>query len=247
MEKFSLDLQVRYSECDGDRTVALHQILNYFQDCTTLQSEVIGYGIDNNIENKRAWFLLAYDIRINRMPVLFENIRIITDPYLMKRYYGYRRFYVQDQEGEVLITGDSIWILMDVEHMLPMAIPEDMARAFVPEPSQPGKSMKRKIRPKDEWTLLEEFDIADFFLDTNHHVNNQYYIMWMQNALKGMDVSRIRIDYRKAALPGDHLIMYRQDQENKLIIKYENSRGELLAFVECFGKPEKDKRDADTE
>ncbi len=238
MEQFSMDLQVRYSECDGDRKVPLHQILNYFQDCTTLHSESLGYGIDNNIEHKRAWFLLSYDIRINRMPELFEKIRIITEPYLMKGYFGYRRFFLQDDKGEVLVSGDSIWILMDVEHMLPMKIPEDMTRAFVPEPSPAEKPMKRKIRPKSDWSLLEEFDISDFYLDTNHHVNNNYYIMWMKSAVNHLELYRVRIDYRKAALPGDHLLMYRQDQDEKVYIKYENDRGEVLAYVECFQKTE---------
>ena len=106
--KYSIDCRVRYSECGGDGEVPLYQLLNYFQDCATFQSEEIGFGIGTNAREGRAWFLLAYDLTIVNPVRMFEAITVTTDPYEMKGHYGYRRFEICDAEGRDHIVFDQL-------------------------------------------------------------------------------------------------------------------------------------------
>ena len=43
---YTFESRVRYSETDHRETMTLPAIVNYFQDCSTFQSEDLGVGID---------------------------------------------------------------------------------------------------------------------------------------------------------------------------------------------------------
>ena len=52
-----IDGRVRFSEIDHTRKITVPSIINYFQDCSTFQSEDIGVGLDVLSKKKKAWIL----------------------------------------------------------------------------------------------------------------------------------------------------------------------------------------------
>ena len=50
-----IDGRVRFSEIDHTRKITVPSIINYFQDCSTFQSEDIGVGLDVLSKKKKAW------------------------------------------------------------------------------------------------------------------------------------------------------------------------------------------------
>lgn len=229
---FDMDIKVRYSECTRAQKVSLHMILNYMQDAATLHSEVIGFGLERNLSHNHGWFLLAYDIEIIRLPEVFEEITVSTDPYLMKGYYGYRSFNIHDSKGNVLVRADSMWILMDIEKLLPVRVPYEMTSGFGSSDGGIKPTIRRKIRAGSDWEAVASIPVMPFYLDTNGHVNNQYYAMWAEGFLKeGRRLSKVKIDYRKSAADGDRIRVFIQDKGEDRIVKFENQDEELLAYV----------------
>ena len=55
--KYEFEGKVRYSEIDHRATMTLPALINYFQDCSTFQSEQLGYGMDVLKKEKKAWVL----------------------------------------------------------------------------------------------------------------------------------------------------------------------------------------------
>ena len=43
---YAFDSRIRYSECDSEGKLAVTGLLNYFQDCSTQQSEDLGVGVE---------------------------------------------------------------------------------------------------------------------------------------------------------------------------------------------------------
>ena len=76
--KYTIDARVRYSEIDHRGTLTLPGVINYFQDCSTFQSEDIGYGVLRLKEQKRAWVLSYWQIIVDRYPKMGEKIRVGT-------------------------------------------------------------------------------------------------------------------------------------------------------------------------
>ena len=75
---YSFSGKVRYSEIGENGLLTLPGILNYFQDCSTFQSEDVGLGMKSLKERNRFWVLSAWQVIINRYPDFGEEIRPST-------------------------------------------------------------------------------------------------------------------------------------------------------------------------
>ncbi len=233
--RFDMPIKVRYSEVDRVGKVPYHQILDYFQDCSTLQSEILGDGVRRDWDMDRAWFLIGYDILIQRLPRLHEDLTITTEAIRMRRYYGYRRFMIIDSKGETIADGESLWIYMNTENMLPTKIPLELEKRYIPSAVAYECSISRKISMEGEWKEEEDIEVTKYYLDTNNHVNNTFYVLWAEGLLSGKEeIRRIRIDYRKAARYKDKLRVFRCEEKEKVGVKFLNQKEELLCIVAFY-------------
>lgn len=111
---YKLEGQIRFSECDTSKRITLPGIINYFQDCSSAQSEQIGHGIDYLKEKKKAWILSAWQIIVERYPELGEAIEAGTWATDFKGLYATRNFSMKTKSGEMLAYANSIWVFMDL-------------------------------------------------------------------------------------------------------------------------------------
>ena len=235
--RFDMPIKVRYSEVNSAGMVSYHQILEYFQDCSTLQSELLGDGLQREWDMDRAWFLIGYDIKLERSPRLHEDVIITTEAIRMRRYYGYRRFTMIDSKGKVIADGESLWIYMNTEKMLPTRIPPELEKRYIPLSVAYECSISRKIQMEGDWKEQELIEVSKYYLDTNHHVNNTFYVLWAESLLSGKEeIGRIRVDYRKAARYKDQLRVLQCVQEDKIGVKFLNQEEELMCIVEFYKK-----------
>ena len=96
---FSFDSRIRYSEVDSSCRLSLTGLTNYFQDCSVFHSQSHDVGIRFLADNHIAWVLSSWQICINRLPLLNEQVKISTWAYGMKAFYGYRNFTLEDTGG----------------------------------------------------------------------------------------------------------------------------------------------------
>lgn len=235
--RYVMPVRVRYSETNADGLINLHKILEYFQDCCIFQSESIGYKIQDELDRDRGWFLLAWNVEIERFPVLGEELQIITEPYKMKGFYGYRRFMILDSEDKELASADSLWLLMDLRKKIPQRVPADMINAYVSEVKDDTVRVKRKLRTEGEWVQREQIMVGRHFLDTNSHVNNVFYGMWAEECLPdGFPVHKIMIDYRQSSYENDVISIDTIQEEDCVRCRFRNQEDILLALVEFWRK-----------
>ena len=71
---YTFDTRIRFSEVDHTRRLTIPGMINYFQDCSTFQSEKIGFGFEYLNERNQAWVLLSWQIVIERYPEFNEKI-----------------------------------------------------------------------------------------------------------------------------------------------------------------------------
>ena len=89
---FQFDARVRYSEVDHRGLLTLPKLIDYFQDCSTFQSEALGVGMLWLKEHRRAWVLTHWQIVVERYPRLAEPITV-----------GYVRELLQGPHGDALL------------------------------------------------------------------------------------------------------------------------------------------------
>lgn len=204
---YSFDSRVRYSEVNQERELTLESLIDYFQDCSTFQSEECGCGFDYLEPQNAAWMILSWQVQILRRPVLGEQISVQTWPYAFKAFYGYRNYVLADGQGGYLAKANSVWVLMDTVTGHPAKVDREIAARYGLEPRLPMPEFPRKIQTPVGGASMEAFQVTRNQLDTNHHVNNGQYIQMAEAYLpEGFEPGFLRVEYRKQARLHDTIV-----------------------------------------
>lgn len=203
-QMYSFNSRVRYSEVGEDKKLTLHGIINYFQDCSTFQSEELGVGLARMEQIRRVWVLNAWQIVVERYPQLCEEIVISTWPTDFSGFLGQRNFVMKTADGELLAYANTLWTFLDTVSMRPMRVPEEISGAYELEEKLEMEYAPRKIPVPKDAVAGEAFVVHLSHLDTNHHVNNGQYVLMAKNYLpEGFRIGQMRAEYKMSAVLGD--------------------------------------------
>lgn len=128
--KYSFTSRIRYSEIGEDGNLTLPGLINYFQDCSTFQSEAIGEGVAELKKRGCAWVLSAWQIHVRRYPSLGEAVKITTWASGFKGFLGMRNFTMETEDGEMLACANSIWSYVNMETGHPVRAPKETTDAY---------------------------------------------------------------------------------------------------------------------
>lgn len=231
---YSFESRIRYSEIDANQELSLGGIINYFQDCSTFQSEDLGLGINYLARNHRAWWLSAWQILIARRPRFGETVMISTWPYDFKGMYGYRNFTIRDPEGNYLVKANSVWFFFDTAAGRPVRVREEDIRGYGAgeEPKLAMDYANRRILLPGSYQEGPPIVITRHHIDTNHHVNNAQYVELAKECLPDdMDIRQLRVEYKKAAVLGDILYPRISNDETASTVALCDRDGNVYAAV----------------
>ena len=230
---YEFNSRVRYSEIDHHGTLTLPALINYFQDCSTFQSEDVGLGTEGLKAEKRAWIRSYWQVIAERYPALGERITIGTFPTEFKGLFGNRNFYIKDERGHMIAKAYSVWVFLDTETGRPVRPEEKDIKPYGMGEALDMPYEGRKISLPEETEVLEAFPVRRYHIDTNEHVNNCQYV---QMALEFLPADRqfrqIRVEYKKSAVLGDVIYPKRSREEERTIIELCAENGRPYAVVE---------------
>lgn len=230
---YTFDSKVRYSEIDHRGTMTLPALINYFQDCSTFQSESLGYGVKAAKENKKAWILSYWQVVVERYPELGENITVGTFATDFTGLFGERNFLMTDKEGKRLACANSLWVYMDMERGRPIIPAKEEIEAYGTEPKLDMDYEGRKIKPAAEYEDRPSFPVRKYHIDTNEHVNNCQYVQFAMELLpKDHVVHQVRVGYKKSAVLGDIICPKYAKEDDRIVIELCDEKGTSYATVE---------------
>ncbi|MCI8455327.1 MAG: acyl-[acyl-carrier-protein] thioesterase [Lachnospiraceae bacterium] len=232
---YQLRSRVRYSETDTDAKLSLIGIMNYMQDCSTMQSEDLGVGLGYLGEKKEAWLLSSWQIVIARRPALGEEITVETWPYAFKGIYALRNFVIFDKNGEAAAKANSCWFLFDREAGRPVRLTKELIAPYgaMHEPLSMEYAPRKIALPHTGMEEAGKIRVMKHQIDTNHHVNNAQYVDMAREALpEEAKIQRIRAEYKKAAVLGDEVTIKRTETETGYVISLSGADGSVFANVE---------------
>ena len=237
---YSFDTRVRYSECDSNRNLTLTALVDYFQNCSSFHSEDIGAGVDFLAARGEAWFLLNWQIVIERMPKFCENVKVCTAPYDFKGFYGKRNYWLTDCDGNVCVKANSIWSCMDVINMRPKKVTQEATKAYELEEPIEMDYAPRKLRIPENLVHTVDIAVSPEMIDTNHHVNNAQYIRVAMTAFtnksdeQGADngnINQMLAEYKKSAKLGDVMHLYTGVEDGKFYVDMRDDENNTYAVV----------------
>lgn len=229
---FTFKTKVSYSRVDRNGNVPLYEIMNYFQDCTTFQSEELGAGIGFMEKRQRAWIIVAYKIQINQQIKLGQDICVGTAPTQFKGMLAYRNYVIKDSEGNKLVQADSLWILMDMQNRKPTRITEADTAMYKIEEGFENLKANRKIYFEGEKKAFPPFKVLKTYIDNNGHMNNAEYLRVAQEFLPAnQNWKSLNIVYNKEAMEGEEIVPYIYEESDGIGICFESVTGEILTKI----------------
>ena len=233
---YQFESRVRFSETDVDRRLSFVSLVDFFQDCSTYQSESLGKGMDYLKEQNLVWMVLSWQIEIERRPVLGEKVISRTWPHGFKAFYGHRNFVLLDENENYLAKANSVWVLMNTQTGKPQKPLAEHVASYELEPPLEMEYSSRKILIEGEGEKMEPFVVGRQHLDSNNHVNNGQYIYMAEEFLpEGFEVKKLKVEYRQQAHLHDTVvpIVYRRPDE--VMVSLENVDGKPYAVIDFAG------------
>lgn len=238
---YRFESRIRYSETDSEGKLTMAALINYMQDCSIFHSEDAGLGLQYLKERHLVWVLSAWQIVVERYPILGEKIEIGTQPYDMKGFIGYRNFAIWDESGNFAAKANSIWSLLDTRTGRPAAISDEMVQGYTLGEKLSMDYAPRKISLPSDGNRRDPLVVKRHHLDTNHHVNNQQFIdMTMEYLPENFYIRQVRAEYKKQAFLDDVLVPRVINEGNRMFVVLEDEQGAVYVAVEYLGGREPD-------
>ena len=216
---YSYDAIVRYSETGGRKKSNMASLANYFQDCAILQSENVGIGLDYLADHHRAWFLISWQIEVDRYPSMGEKIKVRTWAYDFKASLGFRNIDILDENGIRIVKATSIWSYVDTETLRPARIEDEVSEAYPMEPAIDMEYAPRKIKLFDDHNVVDTRKVMQYQIDSNNHMNNEAYIALAQEYVEDISaIKAVRAEYKMQYVKDDVIVVKRAQKDNLLQI-----------------------------
>ena len=228
---YSFSGRVRYSEIGENGLLTLPGILNYFQDCSTFQSEEVGLGIDILKEWKRIWVLSAWQVVVDRYPYMGERIKTSTWAYGFRGFMGFRNFTMETEGGERLAYANTFWTYIDAENGVPVRLKAKDTDAYRGKDGKMELKLDMEYAPRkivlpEDYEQQDSFAVQKHHLDTNHHVNNCQYICMAEYFLPtDFEIYQMRAEYKMQAKLGDDICPKVKTEAEKVIVSLDDREG----------------------
>lgn len=200
--RFERDYFIHYYDSDLKRRATISSLMRYFEDIAVLHSEEVKLGIDYYMNHHVVWMLYKWDIRINRLPMFKETIKVRTIATSLKSFHAYRYFDILNEQGDQIVTANSMWLFINTDTKKPIKITEDMFQGYDVDPDNMAELEIGEIGMFEHADTAKEFNVRYNDIDTNKHVNNIKYVDWALEAvpeeiLLNYSLARLKVNYRK--------------------------------------------------
>ena len=232
MSKYDFHSHVRYSECGEDGRLSLGAVVDYFQDTATFQGEHLGSGVSYLKKQHIAWILTSWQIITDHFPKLAEPVTVRTWAYDFRSFYGLRNLLLLDGSGQPAAWANSVWVLMDMERMRPVKVPQKLLDLYGTDPALDMEYSPRKVAEPETGEEMDPFPVTRTHLDTNHHVNNGQYIEMARTYLpEKFDLYETRVEYKAQAHLGDMICPKVSTEDGVVTVSLRDEEGRSYCVV----------------
>lgn len=218
-DAFISQKRIYFADANPTKDISLQQIMKIASDIAVEDYRERGLSREFLVEKGYAILVSRNSFRIHKRPQENQVIQIKTwegkpEALQLKRAYEFR-----DIEGELLITGNSTWLVVDLakRRMIP-------TKMFTLRPN-PEKEISvdcldpAKITAPDGMELFGKHKIVYSDLDTNGHTTNSRYAAFIEDVIpeefRSLNLKDIRLNYSKEAVLGEELYIYGMISEDK--------------------------------
>lgn len=240
---YSKHFMVDYGDADYYRKLKLSSLFNYFQDVASLHAQNLSLGVEELLaKHGVTWVLVKILVKMERIPIINEEIIVDTWPNEPKKLEFERDFFIKDIQGNIIGRAISSWVIMDVDSR--EIRKTELFPGKFPPFNQPRAIDGRMGKIKANGQLKEVYKkvIGYSDIDINGHLNNSKYIDYIMDCFSlekhgKYTVDTIQVNYLNEALPGDTIVFYKDTSgldAGTVYVEGVNDSNEKTYFKACI-------------
>lgn len=208
---------------DENGCMTVLAVATNMQEAAGDQLTDLGIGFDFTSSRGMLWVVVWSEFVFSRLPRLGETIEFYTWPGKKMHWFYPRRAYAFDENGEEIVHGSYLWMLMDPDTR---KVTEDHGLlGELPALSVQGecKIPAMKAEFPAELANITARKVEESEVDHNRHLNNAHYLNWVADlavecGFDMQDLKTLWINYKKEILPGDTVTLAYEKKEDLLFV-----------------------------
>lgn len=190
---------------DINKNIKIPNLITLLLNTAGRSSEEYHIGVDQLMEEGKAWVLSRLAIEMKEMPRHNDRIRVDTWIENVERMFSLRNFQIVSH-GDIIGEARSIFAVIDSNTRRPVNLMEEERFARLSTGVPVSIEGPAKIAPVSDGKEIN-YTTCYSDMDFNGHCNSARYLEWMLNALpiddaKQLNATRIDINYMREVMPG---------------------------------------------
>lgn len=242
LDIYSHNLTVNYSDVDENNQVTNRGLLRLMQEVAGIHCGLLGYGVNDTPKTGLAWILLNWKLKVFSRPKTNANLLIKTWTRNKTPLFVYRDFEVYDSDYNLIAIATTKWVLFNVNTKSVSRVTDGVNKNYIQVNKEVfADKFTEKLKEPINSDFVLDYAVQRRDIDTNHHVNNLYYLDYAYEALpldvfKNTNFSNVEIMYKHQATLGNTLSLFcAHSSDNEYIITIKDKLdGNLHAIVKLY-------------
>ena len=232
---FSLDKEVTSVDTDFNLDVKLSTLFMYFQEVSSLHSELLGVGKGETIDKNLHWVISRFLVEVHRLPRYGDKIKIKTYPGNNNGLFFYRHYLITDMKDNVMVKANSIWLIVDgLTHQIKR---NPFNGYLLPIYHLEGElaNPDKVVEVANDYLYTRKVRYSD--IDLNSHLNNTRYIELIQDSFdldfyRCHKIKSILINYNQEFKANDEVKIYGSSSNPYIISGRKDDKDHFVAKLE---------------
>jgi acyl-ACP thioesterase len=178
LKEYSIERFLSAAECNAQSEISLPLLAQRLIEVSTAHANALNIGYDRLTPDGNAWVLSRMNIKIDRMPAINRNYRMITWLESLNRHFSERNVEIQDADGSTIGYARLIWVAINIDSRRPADLSEYMQGIETSDrPCPIDKSQRLPLITEPDVCTTYQFKYSD--IDFNRHVNTSRYIQFI--------------------------------------------------------------------
>lgn len=239
-----VEFQIRANEIDPYKKLKIVSLIQMMQEASLQNAIQLKVSVWDLEDEALSWVLIKKNIRIFRLPLLGERIKVLTYPSGTDKIYAYRDFKVFDNENKIIAQASTSWILINTKSRA--LVRSNKTKLTIPTPQDIDLLQKpaNRVPPVTNCNYSKQFTINWNDLDWNKHVNNVFLIKCFLDGLPNAKLNqgiihKMNIHFKAEGFWNDELTVQYQEPINKSYTLHSITRpidNKLIAVAQIFWK-----------
>lgn len=208
--KLEKNSKILVSQSDNRGRFSIPSVFSLFGDLASEHAPIIGLGSDVLAEKGLFWVAVRTKIKINRLPLMNDNVLAESWPEAPGRVRCVRYYSLSDFGGS-LIEGKTEWAIINIESGRPQKLSEVYPGGMTHLEDTVCEGDFHKISDNFEGSeLIGKYTVRSTDIDIGQHMNNARYIhalfgLFSTSELEKTSISDIEINFRSQSYEGEEL------------------------------------------